>query len=132
MSARPLESRLVPARRRSAALLMTAALAAAPTAALAQSAGDDQYTDPFGSNTTTATQKGTSTTPNLSPQPQGTSSTPTASTPTQTAEAAPQAATNAEQLPATGLDARVIALAGVALLLLGAGLRLRLGADPRD
>jgi LPXTG-motif cell wall-anchored protein len=114
---------------------MTAALAAAPAVAFAQSAGDDQYTDPFGSNTTTATQQGTSTTdmPNLSKQPQGSSRSPASTTPsTQSAEAAPKAATNAEQLPATGLDARVIALAGVAMLLLGAGLRLRLGADPRD
>ena len=114
---------------------MTAALAASPAVALAQSAGDDQYTDPFGSNTTTAKQQGTSTTgvPNLSQKPQGTSTTPAAKAPsTQTAEAAPKAAANAEQLPATGLDARVIALAGVAMLLLGAGLRLRLGADPRD
>jgi hypothetical protein len=40
----------VPSTRRFAAPIAALALALTPTAALAQSAGDDQYTDPFGEN----------------------------------------------------------------------------------
>src|SRR5438477_12287737 len=53
MSGARLESALVPARRRIAAILAVLAVGIAPGAALAQSggAGDDQYVDPIGGNT---------------------------------------------------------------------------------
>ena len=91
-----------------------------PTAALGQGAGDDQYTDPFGSgqNDEPAQEPDTPTssddTPSESPAPA-----PTA------APAAPaqESAGGQEQLPYTGSDAGLLALGGA--LLLGAGVALR-------
>jgi hypothetical protein len=135
-----------PVRRRIAALLAVACLgASAPvTAALAQGAGDQQYQDPFGdsgSGSSGSSGSGgakTQTTPRstikpLSPSPQtsggassGGSSSPgasgSASSGAATTPTAPQARTS---LPSTGLDTRVLLLAGGVLLILGLGLRLR-------
>jgi LPXTG-motif cell wall-anchored protein len=106
-------------------VLCIAALAgalAAPSAALAQGAGDEQYQDPFG-------EEQAEPTPTATPAPA--QSAPSAPAPTATPSAA-QAPTQAapapaEQLPRTGLDAGWIALAGGGLL--AAGLALRRRAD---
>jgi len=93
----------VPRCRRSLPLLLALALAAAPAAARAQSNG----------------------TPTLSPTPPvslGTHHTQPRSQ--------PRGATGTTSLPNTGTDARVLGLTGIALLLLGIGLRLRT-ADER-
>lgn len=130
MSASRLECRRVTRNRRLAALLTTAAFAAAPASAFAQGAGDDQYTDPLGTQTGSKSGSGsdtTSTMPKLSQSPQGTSTTAA----TQTTTPTTPAASASDELPATGADARLIALAGTGLLLMGAGLRLRLPASRR-
>ena len=109
-------------------VLCIAALAcalAAPSAALAQGAGDEQYQDPFGEEQAEPTP-----TPTATPAPA--QSAPSAPAPTATPSAA-QAPTQAapapagEQLPRTGVDAGWIALAGGVLL--AAGLALRRRAD---
>ena len=133
--------------RRLLVLLATAALAAAPVApALAQSAGDQQYSDPLAGGTSKPAKKpkastsattSTSSTPSLSPTPQPSTpsvpssgaATPTSSTPTPAATPAPAA--TASQLPRTGADVWLIALLGAALVLVGVGLRLRVAADGR-
>ena len=116
----------MPARRRIAAALAVLAVALSPAAALAQSggAGDDQYVDPFGasqphkkhsspSTTTTTTGPALSSTPALSAQASQSSS-----------SSAPVA--DPQALPRTGLDVGWVAAIGIALLLAGAALRLRL------
>ncbi len=102
--------------RRLVSLLLAAALLAGAPAALAQSAGDEQYSDPFG-------QQG-------QPNGGGQGEAPTGSAPT---DAAPAPATTAAQpvasqdagptLPATGFPAGV--LAGMGTLMLAAGTTLR-------
>jgi LPXTG-motif cell wall-anchored protein len=138
MSARSIECAVVPSVcRRIVALLVVACLGAVAhvSPALAQDAGDQQYSDPFGNSGTSTTQSTpkTQTTPSgnlepLSPSPQqsaGTGSTGAApaTTPSTAGQAAPAAA--AQGLPNTGADTRVLLLAGAALLLTGLGLRLR-------
>ena len=99
---------------------------AAPSAALAQGAGDEQYQDPFG-------EEQADPTPTATPAPAQTApSAPSAPAPTATPSAA-QAPTQAapapvgEQLPRTGVAPGWIALAGGVLL--AAGLALRRRAD---
>jgi cell division septation protein DedD len=90
---------------------------ALPAGALAQGAGDDQYSDPFGGDATpTATPKPAAT---ATPAPAQPAATPAAATKAQaTATPAPSS-----QLPYTGVDAWPLALGGA--LLLGAGVTLR-------
>ena len=120
----------MPSRRRIAAVLAVLAVGSAPGTALAQSggAGDDQYVDPIGGNTQqqnaggsngSGSSGGTSTGPSLSATPSlsASGSQPAAAAPTGT-------------LPRTGFDARAVAAIGLALALLGLGLRRRL-ADER-
>jgi hypothetical protein len=107
------------------ALAATALVLAAPGTALAQGAGDDQYTDPFGSgDTPTATP---------TPQPAAPPATPAPAVPAAPPAAAPAAsaaqATPAQpQLPYTGspVGAAVLAAAGGILLASGLTLRVRL------
>jgi hypothetical protein len=129
----------MPPARTVATLLAAASLAAAgPTVALAQDdggAGDQQYQDPFGSSQTqTAPSKTTSSkkktkknglsqTPNL-----GSSETAGASEGSTTTGTA--GAEGTSELPRTGGDTVPVALIGLALLLCGIGLRLRM-ADER-
>ena len=98
-----------------------AALAGAVPAAHAQSAGDDQYVDPFASPTAQATPRATSTPPPLATAPPASTTPPPAST------TAPQATTtsapSAPRLARTGADATLVALAGLGLLAGGLGLR---------
>lgn len=110
------------------ALLCAASLAAAPASALAQSAGDEQYQDPFADD---PAQGQTRTTPesNLTQAPQ--SGTPQAQAPapaqttTPSLQEAPATAADGARLADTGIDARLFLALGAALLLTGVGLRLR-------
>lgn len=113
------------APRRLATLLAAATLAAAPAAAHAQGAGDQQYQDPFGGEQSGG---GSQTTPNVDQAPQLTPSvsTPSSSGTGATGTSSPQAGS----LPNTGADARLLAAFGLGLLLAGIGLRLRT-ADER-
>jgi hypothetical protein len=122
---------------------------AAPTAALAQSAGDNQYSDPFGSsggggggggNSSSGgggggnSSSGSSSSGSSSgsggassggggatASGSGTTGTGTSGTGTGTGTGAPQG----PQLASTGFDTVLVALAGAGLLLCGVGLRLR-------
>jgi hypothetical protein len=91
---------------------------AAPTV-LAQSAGDDQYSDPF--ETSGGSQTSTST---AAPAPSPAPATPAAPAVPQTPAQQPAAPTSpsVSELPRTGVDLRPIAVGG--LLLIAAGLML--------
>jgi hypothetical protein len=107
-----------------AVLLAVVALLAVPAAALAQSAGDEQYVDPF---------QGGEQQP--SEAPQEAPAAPTEPAPAEPAPAAPAtpsaqgevapapAQTEAPTLPQTGFPALLILSAGYALLLTGVALR---------
>ena len=121
-----LESAAVPDRRLIASVLAVLALALTPGAALAQSggAGDNQYVDPLGGNSQQQSSGGSN--------PSGGSSNgPTLSnTPSLSAQATPSpsapAAAPGQTLPRTGFDAGFVAAIGVALLVAGFAVRLRL------
>jgi hypothetical protein len=114
--------------RRIATLSVAVALAA-PATAFAQSAGDEQYQDPFGGDQGQSQNSGTpsssgdqgTSTPTQAPAP--TAAQPTATT----AQAAPAAA----QLPRTGGDPLPVAVAGFWLLLGGVALRARVRVRAR-
>jgi LPXTG-motif cell wall-anchored protein len=95
---------------------------AAPSAALAQGAGDEQYQDPFGDEQSQAEP-----TPSATATPAPAQSAPSAPAPTATPSAAQpapvQAAPAAEQLPRTGARAGWLGLAGAVLLAAGLALR---------
>jgi hypothetical protein len=119
------------APRRLLTVLVTAALAA-PTAAYAQGAGDDQYQDPFGAPKTTkappaaSNQRAQADQPSLSNQPPAQSAPAQAqSAPSSTAPAQQAAPAQGTALPYTGSEIPGMALLGAGLLALGVGLRLR-------
>jgi LPXTG-motif cell wall-anchored protein len=96
---------------------------AAPSAALAQGAGDEQYQDPFGDE-----QSQPEPTPTATATPAPAQSAPSAPAPAATpsaAQAPAQPAPAGQQLPRTGADAGWLALAGAALLAVGIALRRR-------
>jgi hypothetical protein len=113
-----------PMHRALAALLLLAALLTLPAAALAQSAGDEQYVDPFQGDQEQPAQ-----------QPQEAPAEPTEAAPAEPAPAAPAtpstegevtaapAQTEAPTLPRTGLPVLLILSAGYALMLAGVALR---------
>ncbi|WP_372788301.1 LPXTG cell wall anchor domain-containing protein [Paraconexibacter sp.] len=114
------------------ALVCTLVLAATPAVALAQSAGDEQYQDPFGSETTPSSQSDGTTTDsggNLTTEPQVSPGSSTPSTPSSTAPQTtdvPQVGgARSGELPDTGIDTRLFLALGASLLLAGVGLRLR-------
>ena len=123
--------RMLASRRRLAALA-AAGLLAAPAPALGQSAGDDQYEDPFAGedqqeqpapDPDTPVDDGGGTQPapaEPEPVPAATGQEPAP------AESAPPATSAQEQLPNTGADAGTVLLAGSILLAGGVALRLRL------
>jgi LPXTG-motif cell wall-anchored protein len=136
-------------RRRITAALLVGALTV-PAPAFGQGAGDDQYRDPFpettaqsspsGSSTTSTTGQGLSQTPPTSTTQGADTGSGSGSTESSSGSAAstdsPDASEtttsgSSEALPQTGDDPWLVALAGAALLLLGAGLRLRGGAQRR-
>jgi polygalacturonase len=116
--------------RRVAALAAALALLA-PATAFAQSAGDEQYQDPFGGDEQEQSQEPDTST--SSGDDQGTTTTqapaPTSAPEATTAQAAPAAA--AAQLPRTGGDVVLPAVAGFWLLLGGVALRARVRLDDR-
>jgi hypothetical protein len=106
--------------RRLVTLLLAAFLLALPSAALAQSAGDEQYADPFDQPQQEPTGSQEEPAPAQEPAPAPAESSQTA--------AAPQAeveATASQTLPATGLLVALLACAGGLLLCGGTMLRLR-------
>jgi hypothetical protein len=107
------------ARSRLLVVLIAVLVLAAPAAVLADSAGDNQYQDPFAN---TAPQN---TTPQTAPAPAPTS--PAQPAPAQPTSSSGGPATDpaaaSGQLPRTGLDLRLVGGAGI--LLLGGGLLLR-------
>jgi LPXTG-motif cell wall-anchored protein len=130
------------ATRRLAAPLAALIFAAAPAAAIAQNAGDEQYQDPFGnpsqsggggssnSGSSGSTQNSGSTgttgsgVAGTQAQLQATPST-SATSPTTSSQAG-----SSGQLPRTGLDVGIVAALGAVLLLGGLALRRR-SADAR-
>jgi LPXTG-motif cell wall-anchored protein len=96
---------------------------AAPSAALAQGAGDEQYEDPFGdeqSQQADPTPVPTATPAPAQPAPSAPAPAPTAAP---SSAQAPTQAAPSNELPRTGLDAGWIALAGAVLLASGLALR---------
>jgi LPXTG-motif cell wall-anchored protein len=140
------------APRRTLTALVAALALAAPSAALAQSAGDEQYADPFGgsnggsqgsdggsqgsngsgeSNGSSGTTAPATSTPAPATSAPTSTSTTTSTTPaTTTTPAATTAATGGQQLPYTGAPVGLVVLAGV--LLLGGGVALRVRLRERD
>jgi LPXTG-motif cell wall-anchored protein len=104
--------------RRLVAVFLAVSMLALPSAAAAQSAGDEQYADPFGQ---TEQPDGSQGQPAPEPQPAPAPATPAA--PAEQAVAAQQTA--APTLPATGMPAHLLASMGALLLASGALLRRR-------
>lgn len=104
---------------------------AVPTAALAQSAGDEQYSDPFQEDQPSDQGQGQGDQANQNSgdqanQDSGTQAQdpqPTETAPAQGSQPADTTATDAQTLPRTGLPALWLALSGAALLGAGIGLR---------
>lgn len=104
-----------------------ATLALLPAAAFAQSAGDEQYEDPF-ANQPAQQQPAPATKPAPAPAAPAPSTSSQAQPAQAQATAAPAVApapapSGQPQLPRTGADPLLAALAGVLLLAMGAGLR---------
>jgi LPXTG-motif cell wall-anchored protein len=104
--------------RRLLALFLALSMLALPSVAAAQSAGDEQYADPFGQ---TEQPNGSQEQPAPEPQPAPAPATPAA--PAEQAVASQQA--QAPTLPATGMPAHLLASMGALLLASGALLRRR-------
>ena len=104
--------------KRPFALLLAVSMLAFPSAALAQSAGDEQYDDPFGE----VEEPGGSQDPAPAEEP-APAPTPTEPSGSEEAVASQQADTPA--LPITGAPAHLLAGAGLSLLASGAALRRR-------
>jgi LPXTG-motif cell wall-anchored protein len=102
-------------------VVLVFALAGAP--AWAQSAGDEQYDDPFAGQE----DQGSSAQPAPTATPAPAPAAAPAAQQAAPAQAAPTA--SAAQLPRTGAETLLTALAGVGLVMAGVGLRLRLPAD---
>jgi hypothetical protein len=99
-------------------------LALMPAAALAQSAGDEQYQDPF--------QGQGQATPTATPAPAQPAQAPAAPAGTAAPAAPPAAAAapaQAAQLPRTGWDAAIPGVCGLILLSAGGVLRARVRRD---
>jgi len=117
----------MPVFRRRLAVLVAAGLLAAPGSAFGQSAGDEQYEDPFAGEDQGQSQGGQEPTAPAVPEPA--EPPPAAPAPaTGASESAPPATAAQPQLPATGADARAVLLAGAILLAGGVALRARLRA----
>jgi LPXTG-motif cell wall-anchored protein len=112
------------------ACLLAALSLASPATALGQSAGDEQYEDPFAPETGQSGGGGGGEQPEAAPEP-ATPAQPApepAATESQQPQEAPQPAQPAaqQQLPRTGSDAGWLALSGTLLLIGGVALRVRL------
>ena len=99
--------------------------------AVAQGAGDQQYQDPLGNSDSGSEDSGSggddleplSPSPQTSDSPSGSGS--TSGTPGTSTTGTTTSSATASTLPNTGLDTRVLLLAGAVLLLVGVGLRMR-------
>ena len=109
--------------RRSLAVAGTV-LALLPAAAAAQSAGDEQYSDPFANQSPSSTPAATPA-PATGAQPAQATPAPAAAAP-----AASNAPAQAAQLPRTGWDAGVPGMLGLVLMSAGVALRARVRRDP--
>ena len=109
--------------RRSLAVAGTV-LALLPAAAAAQSAGDEQYSDPFAGQSPSSTPAPTPA-PATGAQPAQATPAPAAAAP-----AASSAAAQAAQLPRTGWDAGVPGALGLVLMSAGVALRARVRRSP--
>jgi hypothetical protein len=107
--------------RRSLAVAGTV-LALLPAAAAAQSAGDEQYSDPFAGQSPSSTPAPA---PATGAQPAQATPAPAAAAP-----AASNAPAQAAQLPRTGWDAGVPGMLGLVLMSAGVALRARVRRDP--
>jgi LPXTG-motif cell wall-anchored protein len=104
-------------RGHAAAVLAAALALGVPAPAFAQSAGDDQYRDPFAGEEEAPDSGGENTAPAPAPAPSPAPAAPTGSTPVE------PVATTAGELPRTGAEEAWIAAAGLLLLAAGTGLR---------
>ena len=124
--------RPMPDSRRRLVALAAAILLASPASAFAQSAGDDQYDDPFGDG---GQQEQPASTPEPAPAPAEPAPAPApAATAEPSAESTPVPATGSsssggggKQLPRTGAPAGLVLAAGAAMLLGGLLLRRSTG-----
>ena len=117
-----------PMRRRLIAALLAAALLAAPATALAQSAGDEQYADPFGEVKEPSQENSGS---NGSGTP-GTDTTVAAPAAGADQGAGSDSGSGSATLPRTGFPAALTAMLGALLLAIGAsGRRASFGARRR-
>jgi LPXTG-motif cell wall-anchored protein len=108
------------------ALVLALAL---PAAAVAQSAGDNQYRDPFASQPQSAPAKGGGNSGSGNSGSQGSGSQSGAgSNATARSGSSQSQSVNSVELPRTGIDAETVALAGALLLLGGFGLRRVIGS----
>ena len=114
-----------------ATLLTSLLLLAAPAPALAQSAGDDQYEDPFAGQGDPSGSGGEPTQPSQPAAPAPDTSTAPPAEGGAEAGASAGAGEARAELPRTGAEAVLVALLGSGLLLAGTGLRLRVRADER-
>jgi hypothetical protein len=122
----------MPTRRRHILSTGLAVACLLPASAAAQDPGDEQYEDPFGSEqpsqSTPEPQQESAPAPAPAPEqePQSSQPAPAPAPPPATAAQSAQ-----PQLPRTGAEPGLVALAGAGLLMAGVGLRLRLRADAR-
>ena len=109
--------------RRLFALLLTLCLLAVPSAALAQSAGDEQYADPFGEvEEPSGSQGEEAPAPEPAPAPEAAPVDPAVAA----EEAVASQQTDAPTLPVTGAPAALLAGGGALLFAAGAALRRRM------
>jgi LPXTG-motif cell wall-anchored protein len=121
----------MPDPRRRLVALAVAFLLASPASALAQSAGDEQYDDPFGGGGGGGQQEQPASTPEPAPAPAEPAPAPAATAEPTTSEPAPAAPAaessstggKGKQLPRTGAPTGLVIAAGVAMLLGGLLLR---------
>ena len=113
---------------RSATLAACLVALSLPSGALAQTPGDEQYTDPFGGSQ----DEGSGGQPDADEEAPPPEAAPAPAAPETSAPPAaqPEAATSqaSEELPYSGADAGLLALGGVTLVVGGVVLRLRLRA----
>jgi hypothetical protein len=131
----------MPLRRCIAALVTFVALAA-PGAALAQSAGDDQYQDPFGGSGGSSggsggsggsgSSSGGSSTPSTPAAPAAPTTTTSSSSSAPATTAQAPTVTSRSQLPYTGSPVAAGLLAAAGGVLLAGGLTLRVRLRERD
>jgi len=126
--------RAMPVRRRLAVLVAAAALLAAPAPALAQSAGDEQYEDPFAGQNDNgggneSQQPAATATPapaQQAPAPAATAAPSTGAAPAASGSTSVAPASGQAELPRTGLDTAPLIVLGTVLLASGVALRVRL------